>query len=66
MKKNVKTVFCCQSCGYQAPKWLGRCPDCGKWQTFVEEVQAAGAAHGTPGQNLFPLILLNLRKNTGF
>ncbi len=37
MKKNTKTIYCCQSCGYQAPKWLGKCPDCGQWQTFVEE-----------------------------
>lgn len=39
MKKNTKTIFCCQSCGYQAPRWLGKCPDCGQWDTFVEEVQ---------------------------
>ena len=26
-------------CGHQAPKWLGRCPDCGEWSTFVEEVR---------------------------
>ena len=44
VKKASKTVFCCQSCGYQAPKWLGRCPDCGQWETFVEEAQAAQAA----------------------
>lgn len=37
MKKNTKTIYCCQSCGYQTPKWLGKCPDCGQWQTFVEE-----------------------------
>ena len=54
MKKNVKTVFCCQSCGYQAPKWLGRCPDCGQWQTFVEEAQATGAAHGTEAGISYP------------
>jgi DNA repair protein RadA/Sms len=35
--KNIKTVFCCQSCGHQAPKWLGRCPECESWGTFVEE-----------------------------
>jgi len=33
----VKTVFGCQNCGYQAPKWLGKCPDCGSWNSFVEE-----------------------------
>ncbi|MBU3947855.1 MAG: DNA repair protein RadA [Proteobacteria bacterium] len=40
MKKNTKTVYTCQSCGYQAPKWLGKCPDCGQWQSFVEEYQS--------------------------
>ncbi|MBL7208381.1 MAG: DNA repair protein RadA, partial [Desulfobacterales bacterium] len=54
MKKNVKTVFCCQSCGYQAPKWLGRCPDCGQWQTFVEEAQAIGLARGTEAGISYP------------
>jgi len=33
----AKTHFVCQSCGYQAPKWLGRCPGCQEWNTFVEE-----------------------------
>jgi len=35
-KKN-KTVFFCGNCGQQAPKWLGRCPACGEWNTFAEE-----------------------------
>jgi DNA repair protein RadA/Sms len=33
-----KTIFVCQSCGYKAPKWLGRCPDCSAWNSFVEEL----------------------------
>ena len=33
----TKSVFSCLSCGYQAPKWLGRCPDCGNWNSFSEE-----------------------------
>jgi DNA repair protein RadA/Sms len=33
----AKTHFVCQSCGYQVPKWLGRCPGCQEWNTFVEE-----------------------------
>jgi DNA repair protein RadA/Sms len=32
-----RTLFSCQSCGYQTPKWLGRCPDCGQWESLVEE-----------------------------
>lgn len=33
-----KTMFVCQSCGTQSPKWLGRCPGCGEWGSMVEEV----------------------------
>ncbi len=33
----TKTVFSCASCGYQSPKWLGRCPDCNSWNSFSEE-----------------------------
>lgn len=36
-----KSIFVCQNCGYRAPKWLGRCPDCGEWDSLVEEVQEA-------------------------
>jgi DNA repair protein RadA/Sms len=32
-----KTVYQCQACGYPSPKWLGKCPDCGQWNTFAEE-----------------------------
>ena len=40
----TKTVFNCQVCGYQSPKWLGRCPDCNNWNSFVEESYSAPAA----------------------
>ena len=40
----TKTVFSCQNCGYQSPKWLGRCPDCSKWNSFVEETYTAPGA----------------------
>jgi DNA repair protein RadA/Sms len=35
----IKTVFACQACGFESSKWLGRCPDCGEWNSFVEERQ---------------------------
>src|SRR5512135_2359024 len=35
--KSAKTVFNCQNCGYQSPKWLGKCPECNSWNSFVEE-----------------------------
>lgn len=40
----AKTQFICQNCGYQAPRFLGRCPNCGKWNTLVEEVVESAAA----------------------
>jgi DNA repair protein RadA/Sms len=42
----VKTRFVCQKCGYQAPKWMGRCPDCGSWNSMVEEVVDQAPAKG--------------------
>ena len=37
MAGKTKTVYVCSSCGYDAPKWLGKCPGCGEWNTMVEE-----------------------------
>lgn len=34
----AKTVYFCQNCGAQSPKWLGKCPTCGEWNTYVEEL----------------------------
>lgn len=34
-----KTVFVCQKCGFEAPKWAGKCPECGEWNSLVEEVK---------------------------
>lgn len=34
----IKSAYFCQSCGYQSPKWLGKCSACGEWNTFVEEI----------------------------
>ncbi len=35
----LKTKFTCQECGYESAKWLGKCPSCGQWNTFVEEAE---------------------------
>ena len=37
MLKNKKTVYFCQECGYESSKWMGQCPGCKAWNTFVEE-----------------------------
>jgi DNA repair protein RadA/Sms len=41
VKKSTKIIYCCQTCGYQTPKWMGKCPDCGTWDSIVEERSAA-------------------------
>lgn len=38
MAKGKTTVFFCQSCGYESSKWMGQCPGCKEWNTFVEEI----------------------------
>ena len=45
MAKKVSTVFVCNECGYESSKWLGKCPSCNAWNTFVEEkaIQATGS-----------------------
>lgn len=55
-----KSIYTCQQCGYQSPKWLGKCPDCQQWNSLVEETLAvlkgkgkqATAASGLPPQRL--------------
>lgn len=34
----IKSAFFCQQCGYESPKWTGKCPSCGAWNSFVEEI----------------------------
>ena len=45
-KKSSKTLFSCQKCGYQSPKWLGRCTECGAWDSFAEEVVSTAGNTG--------------------
>ncbi len=46
MKKNDRMIYCCQQCGHQSPKWMGRCPECGEWDTLIEEKPAAANRQG--------------------
>ena len=48
-----KTVFICQECGYESTGWLGKCPACIQWNTFVEERQEAGT-HASAWQPVRP------------
>ncbi|MBD1385749.1 DNA repair protein RadA [Mucilaginibacter rigui] len=40
----TKIAYFCQSCGYESPKWLGKCPSCQQWNTFVEEILEKSSA----------------------
>ena len=42
----TKSVFSCQTCGYQSAKWLGRCPDCSAWNSFAEETFSQPQSQG--------------------
>ena len=39
-----KTLFLCSDCGYESPKWFGKCPSCGAWNTLEEQAPQAQAA----------------------
>ena len=39
----TKTAFFCQNCGFESPKWAGKCPSCNEWNTFVEELVVKGS-----------------------
>ena len=40
MAPKAKTVYVCSSCGFESPRWGGKCPSCGEWNTLSEEVRA--------------------------
>ncbi|RIH65667.1 DNA repair protein RadA [Mariniphaga sediminis] len=59
----AKTVYICQNCGTQSPKWMGKCPSCEAWNTFVEEIvekKKAGSAVSAQLSANQPLTLENI------
>lgn len=57
----VKTVYTCQNCGVQVPKWTGQCADCGKWNSYVEDLTSANRSQRYQGyaapNNSLPTLL---------
>jgi DNA repair protein RadA/Sms len=49
----VKTAYVCTNCGNDSPKWLGKCPVCGEWNTYVEEVISKDTNPSTGGLHIF-------------
>lgn len=46
VKTKIKTAYFCSECGYESPKWLGKCPACGNWNTFTEERVSSDKSRG--------------------
>ncbi len=65
MATKSKTVFVCGECGYETPKWVGKCPGCGEWNTMVEDVRlpqkaaASAAPRPTHTFSAMPLSQIN-------
>ncbi|HPQ08446.1 MAG TPA: DNA repair protein RadA [Bacteroidia bacterium] len=55
----IKTTYYCQNCGMQSVKWLGRCPSCGEWNTFVEEIVSKDKKKSTVTVNLENIKLIH-------
>ena len=67
----VKSTYACTACGYESPRWVGRCPGCGAWNTLEESLQAvpekaAGkiAANQRPGTGAKPMSLKDIPEDT--
>lgn len=72
-RKSVKTLFTCQTCGYESAKWMGRCTECGTWDAFAEEVRRPVASRintiATKGNRPVPIDAVEIvdeqRQSTG-
>jgi DNA repair protein RadA/Sms len=62
MPSRSRSVYACTYCGAQQPRWLGRCPECGRWNTLVEECIGPSAA---PGDSTDPLALASSGSGRG-
>ena len=67
----AKSIYACTACGYESPRWVGRCPSCGAWNTLEESVAAVPekgapklAANQRPGTGASPLQLKDIPEDT--
>lgn len=60
-----KTVFECKVCGHTEPRWLGRCPECGSWNSFVEKKGTAGGKREPSGQDAISIPLTSISNKEG-
>ena len=63
----TKSVYVCSNCGNDSPKWLGKCPVCGEWNTYVEEIISKDKSSAKSGLHIFdttkakPLLLKDVQ-----
>ncbi len=63
MASRERAIFTCQKCGHEEPKWLGRCPSCGAWNTFLEAApDRAAARREAPAGTPLPLPSIEVRE----
>ncbi len=65
MAKKDKLIFYCQQCGYESAKWMGQCPGCNAWNSFVEEpvaVKSTKGARGSSRKEMEPVSLQSVSK----
>ena len=68
----AKTYYACTACGYETPRWVGRCPGCGAWNTLEENLAALPektsggkiAANQRPGTGASPLLLKDIPEDS--
>ena len=61
-----KSIYSCQKCGAQSPRWLGRCPDCGQWNTMAEEsFEVANTRSPVPEISTEPLPITSINNDSG-
>jgi DNA repair protein RadA/Sms len=60
--KADKTVYICNECGYESPKWNGKCPDCGAWNSFEESIVSPVAAKKTVSKNAVKADVFTLKE----
>ncbi|MCL2760464.1 MAG: DNA repair protein RadA [Desulfuromonadales bacterium] len=58
-----KALFACQKCGYQSAKWLGKCPDCGAWNSMIEEISLNHGLSTTGNTDAKPLLISDITQN---
>ncbi|KPA09517.1 DNA repair protein radA [Candidatus Magnetomorum sp. HK-1] len=68
MKKDNKTIFVCQTCGYQSRKWLGKCTECNTWSSLVEEkyIKSTGADGSFKASQNVPVSIESVHLNADY